>query len=160
MAIFLLALCSPWYNNQLASCSQRPYVMLRWCVCCCCIPRRARRCEPARRGVCERQTPSGCGEAADSGAGPPGRAALRHLQAAARQPRMRQQDPGQVGDRGNGAPGSGGPVVTGGGAWGQGNKSRNMVKYLIYWRFIKKKIKILYFVLFCYQTMLSLNLYC
>ena len=73
--------------------------MLRLCVCCCCVPRRARRCEPARRGVCERQTPPGRGEAADSGAGPPGRPALRHLQAAAGQPRLRQQDPGQVGQK-------------------------------------------------------------
>lgn len=66
------------------------------CFCCCCIPRRARRCEPARRGVCERQTPPGRGEAADSGAGPPGRPALRHLQTAAGEPRLRQQDPRQV----------------------------------------------------------------
>lgn len=73
--------------------------MSRLCVvCCCCVPRRARGCEPARRGVCQRQTPPGRGEAADSGAGPPGRPALRHLQTAAGQPRLRQQDPGQVGE--------------------------------------------------------------
>lgn len=71
--------------------------MLRFCPFCCCIPRRAGRCEPARRGVCERQTPPRRGEAADSGAGPPGRTALRHLQTAAGQPRLRQQDLGQVG---------------------------------------------------------------
>lgn len=65
-------------------------------VCCCCIPPRAGRCEPARRGVCERQTPPGRGEAADSGAGPSGRPAMRHLPTAAGEPRLRQQDPRQV----------------------------------------------------------------
>ena len=65
-------------------------------LCCCCVPRRARRGEPARRGVCERQTPPGRGEAADRGAGPPGRPALRHLQTATGQSRLCQQNPRQV----------------------------------------------------------------
>lgn len=34
------------------------YVMLCFLCLCCCIPYRARRCEPARRGVCEWQTPT------------------------------------------------------------------------------------------------------
>lgn len=64
--------------------------------CCCCNPRRARRCEPARRGVCQRQTPTGRGEAADRGTCPPGRPALRHLQTATGQSRLCQQNPRQV----------------------------------------------------------------
>lgn len=65
-------------------------------LCRRCVPRRARRCKPARRGVCERQTPPGRGEAADCGAGPPGRPALRHLQTATGQSRLCQQNPRQV----------------------------------------------------------------
>lgn len=70
------------------------------CVGCCVfflsLPSRARGCEPARGGVCERPAPARRGEAAHRGAGPPGRAALRHIPAAARQPRLCQQNPGQV----------------------------------------------------------------
>lgn len=75
----------------------RLYLMSRLCVvCCCCVPRRARGCEPARRGVCQRQTPPGRGEAAHRGAGPPGCPALRHLQTATGQSRLCQQNPRQV----------------------------------------------------------------
>lgn len=70
------------------------------CVGCCffflSFPSRARGCEPAWGGVCEWQAPARRGEAAHRGAGPPGCAALRHLPAAAGQPRLCQQNPGQV----------------------------------------------------------------
>lgn len=60
------------------------------------LPSRARGCEPAWGGVCERPAPARRGEAAHRGASPPRCAALRHLPAAAGQPRLCQQNPGQV----------------------------------------------------------------
>lgn len=57
---------------------------------------RARRGEPAWGGVCERAAAARRGEAENRRAGSPRRTAMRHFPPAARQPRLRQQDPGQV----------------------------------------------------------------
>lgn len=55
--------------------------------------------EPARRRVCKWQTPSRCGTTTNSRACPSRGSTLWHLKAAAGQPRMRQQDIGQVRSR-------------------------------------------------------------
>ena len=67
----------------------RPHY-LPLCLC------RAWRGESVRRGVRERAALAGCGQAEDSGAGPSRRAPMRHLPPAPGQPRLRQQDLGQV----------------------------------------------------------------
>lgn len=57
---------------------------------------RARRGEPAWWSVCERAAAARCGEAENRRVGTPRRTAMRHFPPASRQPRLRQQDPGQV----------------------------------------------------------------
>lgn len=57
---------------------------------------RARRGESTWGSVCEREAAARRGEAENRRAGPPRRTAMRHFPPASRQPRLRQQDPGQV----------------------------------------------------------------
>ena len=54
------------------------------------------RSQPARRGLRQRPPAARLREEEDRGAGPHGRQALRHLQAAPGVPRLRLQDPHEV----------------------------------------------------------------
>lgn len=72
------------------------YVMLCFLCLCCCIPYRARRCEPARRGVCEWQTPTWRGQAKNRGARAPRSQTLWHLKTTTGQPWLCQQNSRKV----------------------------------------------------------------
>lgn len=93
-------------------------------VCC-----RTRRCEPAGGRFCEWPPPARRRPAADRGAGAPGGEAVRHLQAAPRQPRLRQQNTRQV----RSGRASRGPTGAAGGPCGSNGSSGFRVPHVGEW---------------------------